>query len=175
MPDTKRAVASAPDTKPTVAPTPDAKPVIASASDARHVTGNQPVSPADKLRADASRHLKAARASLQANNLSATKTRLAAAVAAQPQNRDAQRMRSAVSTREEQRDALLSLARGCGYVGHWTCMSHNAANALEIDSSSKEAQRLVMLAMQRSELQISPPVEAPLEPALPPRDLITHH
>ncbi|WP_147440713.1 hypothetical protein [Paraburkholderia sp. RAU2J] len=148
---------------------------LASTSDAQHSAGNQPISPADKLRADASRNLKAARASLQANNLSATKTRLAAAAAAQPGNRDAQRLRSAVHTREEQRDAFLSLARGCGYVGHWTCVSHNASNALEIDSSSKEAQRLLTMATQRSELQIPPPVEAPPEPPPPPRDLLTHH
>jgi hypothetical protein len=127
------------------------------------------------LRADASRNLKAARVSLHANNLSATKTRLAAAVAAQPGNRDAQRLRSAVSTREEQRDAFLSLARGCGYVGHWTCVSHNAGNALEIDSSSKEARRLLSTATQRFELQNPPPVEAPPAPPPPPRDLNTHH
>ncbi|MFM0716901.1 hypothetical protein PQQ73_11235 [Paraburkholderia strydomiana] len=153
----------------------NARATVASASDAQHSPGNQPISPADKLRADASRNLKAARASLQANNLSATKTRLAAAVAAQPGSRDAQRMRSAVRTREEQRDAFLSLARGCGYVGHWTCASHNAGNALEIDSSSKEARRLLTLATQRSGLQIPPPAEAPPEPPPPPRDLITHH
>jgi hypothetical protein len=148
---------------------------VASASDTQHSPANQPISPADKLRADASRNLKAARSSLQANNLSVTKKRLAAAVAAQPGNRDAQRLRSAVSTREEQRDAFLSLARGCGYVGHWTCVSHNAGNALEIDSSSKEAQRLLTMATQRSELQIPPTVEAPPEPPPPPHDLITHH
>ncbi|MFM0036721.1 hypothetical protein PQQ53_16605 [Paraburkholderia strydomiana] len=164
-----------PDARSTVTPVSNARATVASASDAQHSPGNQPISPADKLRADASRNLKAARASLQANNLSATKTRLAAAVAAQPGNRDAQRMRSAVRTREEQRDAFLSLARGCGYVGHWTCASHNAGNALEIDSSSKEARRLLTLATQRSGLQIPPPAEAPPEPPPPPRDLITHH
>jgi hypothetical protein len=122
-----------------------------------------------------SRHLRAARANLQENNLAATKTRLAAAIAAQPDNRDALRMRSTVSTREQQRDALLSLARGCGYIGRWTCVSRNASTALEIDASSKEAQRLVTLATRESELQIAPPVETPPELMPDPRDLITHH
>lgn len=153
--------------------------------DAARASTSAPADPADKLREDVSRHLKAARAKLQANNLSAAKTRLAAAIALQPDDRDAQRMRSALSTRERERDALLSLARGCGYVARWGCVSRNASDALQIDASSKEAQRLVMLATHESELQqIVPPVEsqqfAPAvepPPALPSgaRDLITHH
>jgi hypothetical protein len=132
--------------------------------------------PANKLRADASKHLKAARANLQANNLSAAKARLAAAIAVQPYDRDAQRVRSALSTREKERDALLSLARGCGYVGQWTCASRNANDALQIDASSKEAQRLVMLSMHETELQqIVPPVEAPSALPSDARDPIIHH
>jgi hypothetical protein len=85
-------------------------------------------------------------------------------------------MRSTVSTREEQRDALLSFARGCGYVGHWTCVSRNAGTALEIDASSKEARRLVTLAMQETAMQV-PPSAAETEPTPRPgpRDLISHH
>jgi hypothetical protein len=143
--------------------------------DVKRVAVSQPLSPAEKLRIQASKHLRAARAKLQENDLSATKSRLAAAIAAQPDNRDAQRMRSAVNTREEQRDALLSLARGCGYVGQWACVSRNAGNALQIDASSKEAQRLVTRAMQESELQIAPPVEAAPESHTEARDLNTHH
>lgn len=175
-PDTRRTTATTPDTTRTAAATSDAKRTIAAAPDARRGADSQPPNATNKLRADASRHLKAARANLQENNLSATKSRLSAAIAAQPENRDAQRMRAALSTREQQRDALLSLARGCGYLGRWGCVSHNASSALEIDASSKEAQRLVTLAMHQSELQIAPPVEAP--PELPPPaawDLITHH
>ncbi|WP_245841373.1 hypothetical protein [Paraburkholderia ribeironis] len=155
--------------------TPPATPGAMSAS------ASVPADPADKLRADLSRHLNAARANLQRNNLSATRTRLAAAIAVQPDNRDAQHMRSALSTREQERDALLSLARGCSYVAHWACVSRNASDALQVDASSKEAQRLVTLAMQASELQqVAPPVEVqrvtpPVEQASDARNLMTHH
>ncbi|QQC62420.1 hypothetical protein I6I06_08695 [Paraburkholderia ginsengisoli] len=175
--DTRRTAATTPDTRRTVAATPDARRTATLASDAGRGAGVQSASPASKLRADAARHLRAARVNLQENNLSATRSQLSAAVAAQPESRDAQRMRSALSTREEQRDALLSLARGCGYVGRWGCVSRNAGTALEIDASSKEAQRLVTLAMHESGLQIAPPpVEAAPEPTAPaPSDIITHH
>jgi hypothetical protein len=85
-------------------------------------------------------------------------------------------MRSAVSTREEERDALLSLARGCGYVGRWTCVSRNAGTALEIDAGSKEARRLVTLAMEETAMKV-PPSAAETEPTPQPnpRDLISHH
>lgn len=123
-----------------------------------------------------SRYLRAARVNLQANNLSATKSRLAAAIAAQPDNRDALRMRSTVHTREQQRDALLSLARGCGYIGRWTCMTHNASIALQIDSSSKEARRLATLSMHESAPPIAaPPVDAVPKPLPDMRGIIAHH
>ncbi|WP_144144777.1 hypothetical protein [Paraburkholderia sp. BCC1884] len=135
-------------------------------------SGNAP----DKPRADVSRHIKAARADLQENNLSATKARLAAAIAVQPDNRDALTLRTALGAREQQRDALLSLARGCGYIARWNCVWHNAGNALMIDSSSKEAQRLVSQAMHESEMQVAQPVEPAPEPvAADPRDLTAHH
>ncbi|MBC8746674.1 MULTISPECIES: hypothetical protein [Paraburkholderia] len=136
---------------------------------------------ADQLRADAERHLKAAHGYLQRGNLSATKARLAAAITAQPDNRDARSMRAHVSTLEQQRDALLSLARGCSTIGHWECASHNANEALRIDSSSKAAQRLVALASQESAWQTLPP---PLQESRELRDqgdqgdlrdLLRHH
>ena len=77
-------------------------------------------------------------------------------------------------SREQQRDALLSLARGCGYIARWTCVSHNAGTALQIDSSSKEAQRLMTLAVRETELN-PPPVEPAPEPAPDMRDVISHH
>jgi hypothetical protein len=131
--------------------------------------------PPDKPPVDVSRHIRAARAALQANNLSATKARLAAAIAAQPNNRDALTMRSTVHTREQQRDALLSLARGCGYIARWACVGHNAGIALSIDSSSKEAQRLAALATRETQLQMPPPAEPVAEPAPEPRDPNGHH
>ncbi|MGF6465657.1 hypothetical protein QFZ89_000815 [Paraburkholderia youngii] len=139
-----------------------------------------PLTLADKQRADAERNLKAARGYLQRGNLSATKTRLAAAITAQPNNRDARGMRAQVSTLEQQRDALLSLARGCSNVGRWECASHNAHEALRIDSSSKDAQRLVSLASHESAWQTIPPlawqtVEPPAEESHALRDLLRHH
>ncbi|MGF6264789.1 hypothetical protein OKW49_005717 [Paraburkholderia youngii] len=139
-----------------------------------------PLTLADKQRADAERNLKAARGYLQRGNLSATKARLAAAITAQPNNRDARGMRAQVSTLEQQRDALLSLARGCSNVGRWECASHNANEALRIDSSSKDAQRLVSLASHESAWQTIPPsawqtVEPPAEESHALRDLLRHH
>ncbi|OAJ51556.1 hypothetical protein A6V36_16160 [Paraburkholderia ginsengiterrae] len=132
---------------------------------------NQP----DKPRVDVSRHIRAARIDLQANNLTATKARLSAAIAAQPDNRDALNMRSTVRTREQQRDALLSLARGCGYIAHWNCVAHNAGIALNIDSSSKEAQRLAALAKRETQLQMPPPAEPVAEQPPETRDVSGHH
>ena len=171
-----------PPLTPPAAPPPAQRRVALAATDARRAPGSPPGSPPgnppDKPRPDVSRYLRAARANLQENNLSATKTRLAAAIAAQPDNRDALRMRAALNTREQQRDALLSLARGCGYIARWACVSRNAGNALQIDTSSKEAQRLVTLALHESELQpqiAPPPAEPPPEPMPDARDVITHH
>lgn len=124
---------------------------------------------------DVSRHLRAARANLQNNNLSATRTRLAAAIAAQPRNRDALNLRATLAEREQQRDALLSLARGCGYIERWNCVSHTAGDALAIDASSQEAHRLVTLATHESELASVPVVE-PTPPVVPQvRDPNQHH
>jgi hypothetical protein len=145
-----------------VAPAPRraAATAIATASPvAKHNMGTQISSQQGKPRADVSKHLKAAHADLVENNLSATKARLAAAISVDPDNRDALRMRSTLTEREQQRDAMLSLARGCGYIARWDCVRHNAGNALQVDTSSKEAQRLVTQAARESELAIAVPSE----------------
>jgi hypothetical protein len=176
---TVAALRSAPVRSPPIPPPPASPPLprrVASVGpEAKRNQGNQPGNPPDKPRADVSRNLKAACANLQHNNLSATRARLAAAIAAQPDNRDALNMRSTVNAREQQRDALLSLARGCGYIARWTCVSHNAGTALQIDSSSKEAQRLVTLAQRETELQMPPPAEPAPKPPPDTRDLTSHH
>ena len=161
------------------APTPRGTAVVASTNPNANASTNAsndslaaPLSPADRQRADAERNLKAAHGYLQRGNLSATRARLAAAISAQPDNRDARRMRAEVSTLEQQRDALLSLARGCGYVGQWECASHNANEALRIDSSSKAARRLVTIASQETAWQTMPPSP---EEARALRDLLGHH
>lgn len=163
-----------PPTPPLTAAPPAARRVVAVAS-----TGSKrnPGSPPDKPRVDVAKQLRAARANLQQNNLAATRSRLAAAIAAQPDNRDALSMRTTLAEREQQRDALLSLARGCGYIARWGCAWHNAANALLLDSSSKEAQNLATLAMRESELASALPPPAPA-PETTPEDrnaTISHH
>ncbi|MFL9865173.1 hypothetical protein PQR67_13425 [Paraburkholderia fungorum] len=166
-------VRSLPIPQPVTGP-PAARRVVAVAS-----TGSKrnPASPADKPRVDVSKQLRAARANLQQNNLAATRTRLAAAIAAQPDNRDALSMRTTLAEREQQRDALLSLARGCGYIARWGCAWHNAANALLLDSSSKEAQNLATLAMRESELAsaLPPPAAAPETAPEDRNAVISHH
>jgi hypothetical protein len=164
-----------PPVPPPAATPPLSRRVASVGPETKRNPGGQSGNPPDQPRADVSRHLRAARANLQQNNLSATRGRLAAAIAAQPDNRDALNLRSTVSQREQQRDALLSLARGCGYIARWTCVSHNAGTALQIDSSSKEAQRLVTLAQRETELQMPPPAEPAPEPPPDTRDVAIHH
>ncbi|MEX3854241.1 hypothetical protein AB3X94_09255 [Paraburkholderia sp. BR10923] len=189
MPSSPLVVTAAPTAAPTTksgagvaAPTPRGTAVASINTNPSSNTDTlaAPLTLADKQRADAERNLKAARGYLQRGNLSATKARLAAAITAQPNNRDARGMRAQVSTLEQQRDALLSLARGCSNVGRWECASHNANEALRIDSSSKAAQRLVSLASHESAWQTIPPsawqtVEPPAEESHALRDLLRHH
>ncbi|MFL9907921.1 hypothetical protein [Paraburkholderia sp. RL17-337-BIB-A] len=141
-----------PPIPPPAAPLPAARRTVTASAEAKHNPGGQTNPVSNKLRADASKQIRSARANLQQNNLSATKARLAAAIAAQPDSADAQAMRATVAEREQQRDALLSVARGCSYVGRWACVWHKAGDALQVDSSSKEAQSLVSLAMRETEL-----------------------
>lgn len=157
LPAPRRVAAAAPDT-------------LRTASN----TGNSGRNAPDKSRTDVSRHIKAARFDLQQNNLSATRARLAAAIAAQPDNRDALNMRSTLNTREQQRDALLSLARSCGTIARWTCVRHSAGSALQIDSSSKEAQRLVMLAAREAEPAFTLPAPS-IPDSVPDPQLDNHH
>ncbi len=155
-------------------PLPAPRRVAAAAPDTLRTASNAGSNAPDKSRTDVSRHIKAARFDLQQNNLSATRARLAAAIAVQPDNRDVLNMRSTLNTREQQRDALLSLARSCGTIARWTCVRHSAGSALQIDSSSKEAQRLVMLAAREAEPAFTlPPPSVP--DSVPDPQLDNHH
>lgn len=166
VPEAQRPAKLAPVRSPPVAPPvatlPPPRRMAMAANDAKRNSGGQTDNPPDRSRMNASKQIRAARANLQQNNLSATKVRLAAAIAAQPDNPDALRMRATVATREQQRDALLSVARGCGYMARWACVWHKANDALLVDSSSKEAQHLLSIAMRESELASAwPPAPAP--------------
>ncbi|MGF6858919.1 hypothetical protein [Paraburkholderia sp. CI3] len=172
---TARAVASTKTSSAAIsAPTPRGMALASTSTNTNTDTDTMaaPLMQADKQRADAERNLKAAHGYLQRGNLAATRARLAAVITAQPDNRDARSMRAQVSTLEQQRDALLSLARGCSNVGHWECASHNANEALRIDSSSKAAQRLVALASHESAWQTMQPTA---EESRALRDLLRHH
>ena len=176
----RSAPVQSPPIPPPVAAPPASRRVAVASSGPKHnpgsPPGNQTNSPLAKPRVDVSKQLRAARANLQQNNLSATKARLAAAIAAQPDNRDALSMRTTLTEREQQRDALLSVARGCGYIARWGCTWHNAANALLLDSSSQEALNLVSLAMRESELASAWPSAPVAEPTPDERALtISHH
>ncbi|MGF6371243.1 hypothetical protein OKW40_003993 [Paraburkholderia sp. RAU6.4a] len=170
---TARAVASTKTSSAAIsAPTPRGTALASTSTNTNTDTMAAPLTQADKQRADAERNLKAAHGYLRRGNLAATRARLAAVITAQPDNRDARSMRAQVSTLEQQRDALLSLARGCSNVGHWECASHNANEALRIDSSSKAAQRLVALASHESAWQTMQPTA---EESRALRDLLRHH
>ncbi|MBC8726325.1 hypothetical protein F6X37_33805 [Paraburkholderia sp. 31.1] len=170
---TARAVASTKTSSAAIsAPTPRGTALASTSTNTNTGTMAAPLTQADKQRADAERNLKAAHGYLRRGNLAATRARLAAVITAQPDNRDARSMRAQVSTLEQQRDALLSLARGCSNVGHWECASHNANEALRIDSSSKAAQRLVALASHESAWQTMQPTA---EESRALRDLLRHH
>jgi hypothetical protein len=110
----------------------------------------------DMARTDVARNLQIAHAMLQRNNLSAAESRVAAVLVVQPNNRDALSMREDLSARQQQRDAALSDARGCAYMGRWTCAWHNAGQALVIDSSSAEAKRMVAEAMREAQSASAP-------------------
>jgi hypothetical protein len=135
----------------------------------RDVTNN-----VDQVRPDVSTNLQIARAMLQRDNLAAAQSRVAAVLAVEPKNRDALSMREDLSARQQQRDAALSDARGCAYMGRWTCAWHNAGQALVIDSSSAEAKRMVAEAMREAQSASAPATmpgttmpgtESPHEPA----------
>ncbi len=165
-----------PPTPPPASTLPAPGRMVTASAEAKRNPGGQTSKPPDKPRVDASKQMRAARANLQQNNLSATKARLAAAIAVQPDNPEAQRMRAAVAEREQQRDALLSVARGCGYTARWACVWHKAGDALQLDSSSKEAQLLVSLALRESEVASAwPPASAPEATPEERSIAISHH
>ncbi|MEI7290573.1 hypothetical protein WCQ02_00325 [Paraburkholderia tropica] len=136
------AVAAATATAATAVPAPrsGSKPPITSTSAA--ATGARTSSASKSAagaRSDVTANLASARAYLDQNRLAAAHAALARALAAQPDNDAAQRMRTELTTREQDRDTLLAYAHRCGRAGQWGCVRHDAARALAIDASSREA------------------------------------
>jgi hypothetical protein len=96
------------------------------------------------------RDLQSIQASLQKNDLTDARAALNDVIAAQPDNPDAQRIRQELQTREQARDAALRTARGCAQQGQWTCVWHNAGDALSADTGSAEAKSLVARSIRES-------------------------
>ncbi|MFX1767391.1 hypothetical protein PWP93_33375 [Paraburkholderia sp. A1RI-2L] len=80
---------------------------------------------------------------LARNNLWAARKNIAAALAVQPGNPEAQQMRADLVSREHERAYLLAYARLCARDGQWACARDNAAYALGVDASSRAARRLL--------------------------------
>jgi hypothetical protein len=113
-----------------------------------------------------------ARAMLARDDVSAARSHLATAIAAQPKNADALSLDETTSAREQQRDAVLQAARNCESSGRWICAWHNAGTAMVIDSGSADAKRILSHAMQEAEAARTPAPAAAVEP---PQKLPYHH
>jgi hypothetical protein len=117
----------------------------------------EPKAPADERPKAAPRGLQAARESLQKNNLKDAKAALADVLAAQPDNSEALRLRRDLQSREQSRDASLRIAHGCERQQSWTCVWHNAGDALTIDTSSADAKALVVRSIRESGWSVGQP------------------
>jgi hypothetical protein len=87
--------------------------------------------------------LRAARASLQDNNLSDAKAAANAALAREADNDDALAMQRDIAAREQRRDGALQSADRCANERAWACVQQQASEALAIDASSLHAQSLL--------------------------------
>ncbi|HEY1609548.1 MAG TPA: hypothetical protein VGG24_09795 [Paraburkholderia sp.] len=94
-------------------------------------------------RPDVARQLSIARSNLRRNSLWPARRALTNALAAQPDNSDAQRLRVELTSRERERDAALGSARQCARSGQWSCVREYAGRAATIDTSSSGARRLL--------------------------------
>lgn len=108
--------------------------------------------------------LRAAHASLAANNLSDAKAADEAALARDAANDDARAVQRDIATREQQRDSALQNADRCANQHDWACVQQQASEALAIDSSSQPAQSL----MERAILSTAWAPRAPASAATTP-------
>lgn len=87
--------------------------------------------------------LRAARASLAANNLADAKAANNAALAHEADNNDARQIQRDIAGREQRRDSALQSADRCAAQRAWACVQQQASEALAIDASSALAQSLM--------------------------------
>lgn len=121
---------------------------LAKASDTANTGPPAPQTDAPKPAAvpqykDVPESLRAAHASLAANNLSDARAADNAALARDAGNNDALAIQRAIATREQQRDGALQNADRCVNQRDWACVQQQASQALAIDSSSVQAQSLM--------------------------------
>lgn len=94
-------------------------------------------------RPDVTKQLAIARTDLNRNSLWPARRAIANALAAQPDNADAQRMRTELASRERERDSLIGHARQCARSRQWSCTRQYAERAASVDTSSRDAKRLL--------------------------------
>jgi len=119
---------------------------------------------------DVADSLRAARTSLQYNNLSDAKAATHAALTREANNADALALERDIAAREQRRDIALQSADKCASERAWPCVRQYASEALAADSSSVHAQTLmerVILSTGWSPLASvpTPSVAAPSAPA----------
>lgn len=87
--------------------------------------------------------LRAARASLQENDLSDARAATNAALARDADNPDARSIQRDIAEREQRRDNALQAADKCANERAWACVQQHASEALALDASSIDAQTLM--------------------------------
>jgi len=100
-------------------------------------------------RVDVPRQLAIARANLARSSLWPARRAIQNVLAAQPGNGEAQRMRADLVSRERQRDSALNDARFCARGQEWACVRETATKAASIDTSSRDAKRLIAQAVRQ--------------------------
>lgn len=90
-----------------------------------------------------SRELAIARNDMGRNSLWPAHRALTDALAAEPHNADALRLRAELAPREHERDSLIKRARQCARNGEWGCTREYARRAASVDASSRDAKRLL--------------------------------
>lgn len=149
--------------------------VARSAAQAGDVSSNATPSSADKPHAQAARPPEAPRARQRDHDSAAPAAHLAAAPKAPRDKREPQRVSATSKPREQQRDALLSLARACGIMEQWACALRSANSVLRIDASNEEAQHLATVATHQAELEVKRPAEPAPERVSEVREPNAHH
>ncbi|GAB2888466.1 hypothetical protein GCM10027093_24040 [Paraburkholderia jirisanensis] len=122
---------------------------------------------------DVADSLRAARASLQDNNLSDAKAATHAALTREANNADALALERDIEAREQRRDGALQSADKCASERAWACVQQYASAALAVDASSVHAQtlmeRMILSTGWSPPASLAAPSAAAVAPARAPR------